>query len=252
MERLCKSSLNGQEKGTRCHRDGAARDRNGTDGLVLSDSAHDETAWAPYFKPLPQCDLLPGVGESMLHEPGDRAACSGSGGWVFTGVELHTRAPDVCFASRVWGLGRNAVEPARSFRGEPGGRFALRDREALEGFELERDDAERIAGGDGLWRRVFEQVGWLKAEDVRDFGAVMQSAELGVLLPHGGEDAAVGVGIWFDLDGDGADVEQELEFSLAAQRRVVEVQPARRAERGMAGERKLFLGGEDADADAFG
>jgi hypothetical protein len=97
---LCKSSLNRQEKGTPCHRDGAARYRYGTDPFVLSDSSDHEPTWATDLKTLAESDFAAGLNPAVTHQPRDRAACSGAGSRIFSGVELHACAPDVFLVRR--------------------------------------------------------------------------------------------------------------------------------------------------------
>ena len=108
------------------------------------------------------------------------------------------------------------------FGGEPGAGLALRDGEPLKCFELERDDAEGIAGRDRLRLCAFEQVGLCEAEHAGDLGAVVQISEDSIVLPHGGEDAAVSIRFRLETNGDCADVEQQLELACADERRMVE------------------------------
>src|SRR6185437_99771 len=252
---LCKSSLNGQEKGTPCHRNGAARNRNGTNPLSLSDSSDHDATWSSELKTLAQSHFPPGLHPSMTYQPRDGTARGGAGGRIFAGVKLHARMPDICLVRRGCRTRRlarrNAIEPARAFGGEPGAGLALRNCESLKCFEIERDNAERIAGRDRLRLRAVEQVGLSEAQDSSDVGAIVQISEDRVVLPHRSEDAALGVGFRLETNGDCPDIKQELKFTGADQRRMVKVQPTGRSKRGMTGEGQLFLRGEDADTHAL-
>src|SRR6185437_1377225 len=149
-------------------------------------------------------------------------------------------------------FGRDAIEPARALGGKPGTSFAVWNRKPLECFELEPDDAEGIAGGDRLRLCAFEQIGFREAKDSGDLGAIVQISKDEVVLPHGGEDTTVRIGVRLETNRDRADVEQELEFAGSDERWMVEVQPACGAERGMTGKGQLFLRGEDAHAHTLG
>src|SRR6185437_9930022 len=140
--------LNGQEKGTPCHRNGAARNRNGTNSLSLPDSSDRDATWSSELKTLAQSHFPPGLHPSMTYQPRDGTACGGAGGRIFAGVKLHARMPDICLVRRGCRTRRlarrNAIEPARAFGGEPGAGLALRNCESLKCFEIEGDNAERI------------------------------------------------------------------------------------------------------------
>ena len=82
-----------------------------------------------------------------------------------------------------------------------------------------------------------------------DCGRRVDLAEGGIVLAHGAVDAEA-VLLRGEADRDGADAEIEGDGGGAAKDGVVEIEPARGAERGMAGELEFFAHGEDADVDA--
>src|SRR6185312_163980 len=126
---------------------------------------------------------------------------------------------------------------------------ALRDLQALRhGKRTQRHNAERHARRNSLRRMQWVEIVDAEPERRGDDAAIVRGAEHRIVLLHGASYSKLVRSRWREANSDRPDVERQRNRIRATQCWMVPVEPARCAERGMAGEAKLFLRCEDAYA----